>query len=494
MSTLDSNSNKAQGLKKAFDEWDAGTPGDSLWNKLNESISSEKVGLKDAFDKWDAGTPSESLWTKLDESISPEKVGLKDAFDKWNVGAPSDSLWTKLDESVATEKVWSKLDDTLKANGSDPDAWLVAAHNEWTTGTNLDGWNKLNEELSRERVWKRLEQTLTIPVTLDVPWFKIAASLLFFFSMSYYMSDGSFTETQPLTSATTISMQQQTANPVSGDVQTTGTNNNVNGTPVFVVDDRDQFAQNNNPQNNDQNVQQNNNDVRNDALANNNSNQQDPNKQDAVTNAANEDVADALLGRKDFAFIDGTVKPGLPNWPVTKYPNWTLSVGTQLSILTEENRSVYTNSLPKFGIAADFAYNKNFGRLRLTEGIGFSQFSQTNGKYINGRHLNTQQKLVAVQLNTTLGYQFDRVTLNGGLVFSRLINGTEQQQNTIVNVYNVSKIQPGLTAGVEYNLRPKTKYLQVAIGAQYQWVPQVATANVVFNDIQGLRFQTKISF
>jgi len=458
VNTGDSNSKKAQGLNKAFDEWNAGTPSDSLWNKLNESISAEKVGITQAFDKWDAGSPS-------------------------------DSLWSKLDESIATEKVWSKLDDTLKAHGSDPDAWLVAAHNEWSTGTNLDGWNKLNEELSRERVWKRLEHTLSIPVSLDIPWFKIVASLLFFIFMSYYMSDGSFTGAQQLVSSDTVTTQPQQTTPVSTDVQP-AVNTATNGAQVVVANDLNQLAQNN-PLSNIQNVPQDNNsnDLRNNVVENNNTNQQTSNNPDTST----DDVTDALLGRKDLPFGTGTVLPGLPDWPVTKHPSWTLSVGTQLSILTEENRSVYTNSLPKFGVAADFAYNKNFGRLRLTEGIGFSQFSQANGKYINGRYQNTQQQLSAVQLNTTLGYQFNRVTLNGGLVFTRLINGTEQQQNTIVNVYNVSKIQPGLTAGIEYNLRPNTKYLQIAIGAQYQWVPQVATANVVFNDIQGLRLQTKIS-
>ncbi len=462
MSTLDSNSNKAQGFKKAFEEWNAGAPDDSLWTKLNDSLSAEKVGISEAFDKWDAGSPGNSLWEKLDESI-------------------------------ATEKVWSKLDDTLKANGSDPDAWLVAAHNEWTTGTNLDGWNKLNEELSRERVWKRLEQTLSIPVSLDIPWFKIAASLLFFFSLSYYMSDGTlFNGTQELASAETTTLQQTTT-PVSNDIKPV-VNNATQGVQAVVANDNTNLAQ----KNNDQNVQQNGtngNDLRNNSASNNSTDQQsaNTNQNDVVSNTSDQELSDVMLGRKDLPFIDGTVKSGLLDWPVTKRPNWTLSVGTQLSLLTEENRSVYTNSLPKFGIAADFAYNKNFGRLRLTEGIGFSQFSQANGKYINGRYQNTQQQLTAIQLNTTLGYQFNRVTLNGGLVFTRLINGTEQQQNTIVNVYNVSKIQPGLTAGVEYNLRPNTKYLQVAIGAQYQWVPQVATANVVFNDIQGLRLQTKIS-
>lgn len=457
----------------------------SLEKGNNETARS----FKDAFGNWETESPKADLWSKLSESLDREfeknhtlsdtEQSFSAAFSDWDADAPSDSLWNKLDEDLSQASVWNRLEESLEATSpSNKDAWLAAAYNDWSANTNHDGWSKLDEALSRERVWNRLNISLSRPVALTRSWLKYAASLTAFMFLSFFMNDqfngtasrfvaSSSDNTTPATSADMPVVKHNAPNTdltynISQQKKTVPAQRNLNNTNLAVQE------QNNVSDNSSAN-------------ASNNS---------SATNLAFENVD---LGQKTLPFGCTSDIVGL-KFPKANFSNWTIGIGTQLSMLDDDARNSISTAAPRFGLSADIGFNKHFNHWGISESIGYSQFAQTNGNYINGRYLNSQQHLSVLQLSTTVFYSWKKFDFNSGLTFNRLINGDEQQNDKIINVYSMSNIQAGLTAGVTYNISPASNKIRFGVGAQYQWLPTINAGNTVFRDIQGLKISGKLSF
>lgn len=416
---------------------------------------------------------------------------LKESFDTWDAGSPSD-LWDELDASLSVEKVFQRLDASLEAEGSSADQWLKAAHNDWSPATNSDGWERIQEELSRERVWNRLNSTLATPVSTQMPWLKMAAASILFVFVSFYFSNAvqkvDRNELIPDSNTSSIADQQQ------DDVQSF--------TPVVAInnEDQQQIVNTNPPQYRNQQI---NNQLPKNQLVDNNE-QNETNQTVEIHLTENGTISNTIILNDSIDRI-GVIQPQLSDnaslailreikmLPL-RQPNWSVQLGTQVSLLNERNTNSFTNALPKAAFVADVAYTMHFGRFFVSEGLGFSQFAQTSGKYINGRYFNTNQKLNTLQLSTLGGVRFGRTSMYTGVVFSRLINGFEEKQNSVSNVYNASSIQLGLTAGFNCRVKQFANGSQIGVGMQYQYMPRLKSSNVEFNDLQGLRLQAKFSF
>jgi hypothetical protein len=146
------------------------------------------------------------------------------------------------------------------------------------------------------------------------------------------------------------------------------------------------------------------------------------------------------------------------------------------------------------GIAADFQYHSYFRKLRFTQDIGFSQYNQNKGNYINGRFINSIQKLNTLYLSSSVGYTHKNFTLFAGVSLNRLINGIEQNKDFISNIYKAKKMQLGAIVGMDYHFSPFKNKTAVGVGLQYQFVSQVKGENATFNNLQGLKVQLKYSF
>ncbi|MCC6700267.1 MAG: hypothetical protein IT221_02015 [Fluviicola sp.] len=416
---------------------------------------------------------------------------LKESFDTWDAGSPTD-MWDELDASLSVEKVFQRLDASLEAEGSSAYQWLKAAHNDWSPATNSDGWERMQEELSRERVWNRLNSTLATPVSTQMPWLKMAAASILFVFVSFYFSNA--VQKVDRNELTTDSNISSIADQQQDDVQST--------TPVVAVnnEDQQQFV-NTNPQQY-RNYLINNKLPQNQLFENNEQNETNQTVELHLTE--NGTISNTIILNDSIDRI-GVIQPQLSDnaslatlrdvklLPV-RQPNWSVQLGTQVSLLNERNTNSFTNALPKAAFVADVAYTMHFGRFFVSEGLGFSQFAQTSGKYINGRYFNTNQKLNTLQLSTLGGVRFGRTSMYTGVVFSRLINGFEEKQNSVSNVYNASSIQLGLTAGFNCRVKQFTNGSQIGVGMQYQYMPRLKSSNVEFNDLQGLRLQAKFSF
>lgn len=467
---------------------------------LNESNKQSAHSIKKAFENWENASPSDSLWSKLDDSLTTEFIknhaptekphSLEEAFSDWNADAPREDLWSKLDADLATESVWNKLDKSLDS-AQNPDAWMTAAYSDWSTGTNNDGWNKLDEALSRERVWTRLNSTLSKPIATSSSWLKYAASLTVFFFLSFFMNDES-KEQVIVVSDNSKTMDQNNSvsdptivDPSSADNPSTNGNNPTDGITVAQRI----------PANNQEVIEQNKQLI---DIARSNPNKLSVN--DDLTGVENQKSAFSeqfesnTLGGKltDFTNLH-IVKMELPSR--IRYSSWTVSLGTQLSLLDESSRDQISTVTPRLGLTGELAFSRHFNHWGLSQSVGYSQFAQTNGNYVNGRYLNSQQQLRVLQFNTSVFFSIKRFDINGGVVFARLLSGDEQQNSKIVNVYYMTNsIQAGLTGGISYNLTPSARRMKFGIGAQYQWIPQISAGNSTFHDIQGFKLSGKISF
>ena len=175
-------------------------------------------------------------------------------------------------------------------------------------------------------------------------------------------------------------------------------------------------------------------------------------------------------------------------------PRFSLQVGGQFSFINEKNRTAFSSSLPSMGIAADFQYHYYLGNIRLTQDLGFSQYAQSNGTYINGRYTNLNQRLHTIFLMSSVGYTYRGATVYAGISVNRLLSGYEANRSTITNVYNSKKLQVGATAGIDYHLAPFKNKTALGIGMQYQFVSKLKSGNADFSDIQGVKLQIKYSF
>ena len=176
------------------------------------------------------------------------------------------------------------------------------------------------------------------------------------------------------------------------------------------------------------------------------------------------------------------------------YLTYTLGVGTLLSQSTNSERSSLSSSAPRLGFAVDATVSRHFGHWGLTQNFGLAQLTQENGDYVRGRYQNSIQKLNTIQATSGVFYSFNRMDVNAGVVFTRILNGLEQENNKIINVYNTNKIQTGISAGVTYNFSPHRDKIRYGIGAQYQWTPTIHAGNTEFRDLQGIKILGKISF
>lgn len=431
---------------------------------------------------------------------------LQKSFENWDAGTPSPDVWENLEADLAVSAVWDRLDESLEANGSSADKALVESYENWSPNNSGDGWSKLEEQLSRERVWTRLNTTLSYPVSTQIPWMKMAAaSLIFVFTAFYtdYVTNGN--REQENATLLTVAGNQTEENkeralvaelenpattagtPAENEAvkQTTGMNRVQNTLLVSNGNDpgnpelKDNREQNSNPAQQGQNLVE---------------NKQRTSEDLALSNS--EDLPELdVLGKKEIQVVPGVIGDFtfLPYKQVFR-PKFSVLVGGQFSFIDEKNRSAFSSSIPSMGIAADLQYHAYLGKLRFTQDLGFSQYAQSNGSYVNGRYTSSDQKLNTIHLMSSVGYTFKGVTVYGGVSLNRLLNGYEESRTAITNVYNSTQFQLGATAGIDYHFAPFRNKTALGLGVQYQFVSRLKSENTVFNDIQGVKLQIKYSF
>jgi hypothetical protein len=437
-----------------------------------------------------------------------EFKSLQKSFEQWETGSPSTDVWENLEADLAVSAVWDRLDETLEANGSSADKALVDSYENWSPNSSGDGWSRLEEQLSRERVWNRLNTTLNYPVTTRIPWVKMAAASIAFVFLAFYAdrytgSNETHSGALYVTAleTTSVSNQSNTDRQVASANANIPQNTNPQQQRVFANNNANRLngAQNNLAQNNENETQRANELIANQHPEGNRSVENTSHTTNAVneeTNAADLASLDQLTAREVSEFgTPGTIGDFdfLP-FQAPFRPKFSVLVGGQFSFIDEKNRSAFSSSLPSMGIAADFQYHAYLRKWRFTQDIGFSQYAQSNGSYVNGRYTNSNQKLNTIYLSSSVGYSFKGVTISGGITVNRLLNGYEENRTAITNVYNSKKLQIGATAGVDYHFTPFRNKTALGLGVQYQFVSRLKSENTVFNDIQGVKLQIKYSF
>lgn len=449
-----------------------------------------------------------------------EFKSLQKSFGNWDAGMPSSDVWEDLEADLAVSAVWDRLDETLEANGSSADKPLVEAYENWSPNSSGDGWSKLEEQLSRERVWTRLNTTLSYPITTGIPWVKMAAASIIFIFLAFYTDRYHISDNQQhvpfafntiengmnseisgnsqiaQSNASENSSSLEEANPVSANEVVNGVaGQKTNTQKQWMVANANKTTNQRGIENKALNVNQN--------LTQNNTVQTNESQNNTVL-TSNEETATNLndladldkLGRKEIAVQPGGVIGDFEFLPYKSpfKPRFSVLVGGQFAFINEKDRSAFSSSIPSMGLAADFQYHLYSRRLRFTQDLGFSQYAQSNGSYVNGRYMNSNQKLNTIYLMSTVGYTFKGVTFYGGIALNRLLNGYEESRTTITNVYNSKKLQLGATAGIDYHFTPFKNKTALGLGMQYQFVSRLKSENAVFDDIQGVKLQIKYSF
>lgn len=443
-----------------------------------------------------------------------EFKSLQKSFEDWDTGMPSSDVWENLEADLAVSAVWDRLDETLELNGSSADKGLVESYENWSPNNSGDGWSKLEEQLSRERVWTRLNTTLSYPVSTRIPWVKMAAASVIFVFLAFY-TDHYMVSNPEQRTALAFNIENE---PVSenkdqriASLNPTDNNSSIDGTNVVRVnqvlnktktqntDVQQKLLVSNNESQDPYDSRQKNEFNTNQNSAQNNASLNPSNgsgSNEQTTTSGLEDLGDlAALERKEIPFVPGVIGDFtfLPYKPTFK-PRFSVLVGGQFSFINEKNRSAFSSSLPSMGIAADFQYHAYLGKVRFTQDLGFSQYAQSNGSYVNGRYTNSNQKLNTIYLMSAVGYTFKGVTVYGGVTLNRLLNGYEENRTAITNVYNSNQFQLGATAGIDYHFAPFKNKTALGLGVQYQFVSKLKSENTVFNDIQGVKLQIKYSF
>lgn len=464
-----------------------------------------------------------------------EFKSLQKSYQNWDAGTPSPDLWEDLEADLAVSAVWDRLDETLELNGSSADKELVDSYENWSPNTSGDGWTKLEEQLSRERVWNRLNVSLSYPVTTRIPWVKMAAASVLFIFLSFYtdhvvesgndqsrMIAGIATGDQHSSDAVTdrqLAFNNHNEHAVSAERKVAEANIPQGNKAIQVQKVRNNFtnpignktnATNTNPvREQNGSIQLNQQDVavnpKNGTVNSNAAHPEDNQNPASTTNPDASNTASTLndlagldeLGIKEIAFEPTNEKIGdfvlIPLKTPFK-PRFSVQFGGQFSLINEKNRSAFSSSLPSMGIAADLQYHYYIGNIRLTQDLGFSQYAQSNGSYINGRYVSSDQRLNTIFLMSSAGYTYRGATLYGGVSINRLLGGYEANRSMITNVYNSNKFQLGATAGIDYHIAPFKNKTALGVGMQYQFVSRLKSGNAVFSDIQGVKLQIKYSF
>lgn len=395
---------------------------------------------------------------------------LQSAFENWEPTEVSNAVWERLEESIAIESVWNKLDQELTAVEASKDHWLKSAHANWNPAAPSDGWEKLSDDLSREVVWDQLAVSLAHPVATRIPLLKMIAATIALVFSTFYLADVAF-DLHPIYASerakTRLNQEnQQTASEVveHTDATTVSNTTGYKASDFDKLDDNSQIVQNDN-------------------LVH------------APTNQSVDVEPLSNLVAIEPSFIVPELNR-LGNVPSTHFlhPTWTVQLGSQWSFIGENNRSAFSSAMPKLGLAMDVSYSRSLGNWRFTQSAGFSQYAQNNGRYVNGRYLNTNQRLNTFQLSSSVGYELNRFHVFGGIMVARLLGGLEENKSQVTNVYTVSELRMGITGGLDYRIKDFKNGMMLSAGAQYQWIPKLESSNVVFENIQGLKLQTKISF
>lgn len=431
---------------------------------------------------------------------------LSNSFDKWDAGEPSDKLWEQLEESIAVDAVWERVNETLQQEEHAPDQWIVASHENWNPGEAHDGWSKLSDAISLEQVWTGLNQTLNQPVKTRMPIWKLVAASVTAIFLSGHFSDAPAIRYDAHHSTVLAFVQSQTTSPSQTVVSNTGSN------VAVVVDDQmiedqlveDQSGAGEQKPVNQQRLQQDNPESGTDLV-----------QQQIQTPANNEIAPMPIMPQEEDKTVDILADLGDPSLTVLPsdwrlnpeqlearrfdikppFHHWTVQVGTQLSILEERNQALLTSTFPKLGLAADLSYRHRLGSVQFIHAIGMSQYSQAAGKYINGRYATTSQRINSLQFSSSIGYNYKRFTVYGGVLVSKALNGLEQNNAAITQVYNFDEVQVGFTGGIDFRIASfPNSGKHISIGSQYQWLPSYSGSKASFENIQGIRFQTKFSF
>lgn len=458
-----------------------------------------------------------------------EFKSLQKSYENWDAGAPSPDLWEDLEADLAVSAVWERLDETLEQNGSSADKALVESYDNWSPNTSGDGWTKLEEQLSRERVWNRLNVSLSYPVTTRVPWMKMAAASVLFIFLSFYtdyvIESGNYQQQAVLGMNDSVQASENELNtnkPVSSLLASEHTGEagknlaenrmSENTSGIYQGQHRasKQVSGETNPKNRIPEQNDVNRDLNKQQLASN----PDPESVSASNLLENPAASTASpgsntettfndlaaldeLGKKEIAFEPTEGQIGdftfLPSKMPFK-PRFSVQFGGQFSLINEKNKSAFSSSLPSMGIAADVQYHYYIGNIRLTQDLGFSQYAQSNGSYINGRYVSSDQRLNTIFLMSSAGYTYRGATVYGGISINRLLGGYEANRSMITNVYNSNKFQVGATAGIDYHIAPFKNKTALGVGMQYQFVSRLKSGNAVFSDIQGVKLQIKYSF
>ncbi len=459
-------------MRDAFNNWDAGEPADQ-WKELDESLSLD------------------SVWSRIDQTMVDQTNTvdneLRSAFDTWEPEMEADG--------------WNRLDHAIPDASNTMDSELRASYDSWQPAAANDGWNKLNDALSIEQVWVQLQQTLELPVTTRIPFAKLIAATIAMLFMITSLYDTPVPVQEQRSSEIALlegsKSSGRTAAPDNVD-QTTGQDRTTNDllaeqpfneprqqTDVQLPSDEQQIG-----------TQQQ------DLVNNEGSRSSDEQSQQTTDNTNVEpDAASDILATVDPLDVKGlntSIQPLAEQHfrVIPRFSPWTIQVGTQLSSLREADQSRLTSFRPRFGMAADISFRHRLGPVQLIHAFGMSQYSQDVGKYNNGRYTNMRQHINSIQLSSSVGYSYRRYTVYGGLLFSNVLNGLEQNQyNAVTNVYNFKAIQLGLTTGVDVRLLTLPSIgKQISLGVQYQWIPNLEGPTAAFDHIHGIRIQTKFSF
>lgn len=428
---------------------------------------------------------------------------LRHAFDEWDAGEPSVHIWEELEASVATDAVWERVGQSLTAEEHLQDQWIAASHAAWQPEHDTDGWAKLNDAISLEQVWRDLDHSLDQPVRTRLPIWKLAAACIAALFMVQQFSDAPVPAVQtasgpsagktaptlidsPVTATPSVNVAQAT--PVGQEQNTPDDNGlpNRNGLPdTYETQQQQQRIEPiavNEPNNNS--VQQ--------------STAQDPDpNEDPQILAELEDQAIDPLSKRPWALVPGQVYA--TDFPDRRLPfkHWSIQLGTQLSILEEQKQAEFRSTLPHFALAADVSYRHRMGPVQFIHALGISQYSQTVGDYKGGRFDKTVQHINMLQFSSSLAYSYKRFTFYGGFLVSKGLSGLEKDDNTdvIKYVYDLEKVQTGLTGGIDYRLQTFARGNALSIGSQYQWIPSYDTGDgAFFEHMHGIRFQAKFSF
>lgn len=467
------NENDFSQLKKRFDAWDPIVSHDG-WNNLETDLK-EYVHLNNNWNSWDVNVNnSVAGWDKLDSELDQIQE-LNSEFDAWEP-AFSASSWDRINEelNVSVPEFAAVLDEQL-----------VSSFDAWNPESN-DNWTALNDELSIEVVEARLSSSVTtvwkwtdtmnyvaalvaivccvLNINDGVKKINTFESKVFTTSMTrVYPGEQKSHSNNQITSVNRISTNGFVAEipPNSNDVVYSETDSNVD--LVSIDENR---IENTPVQNSEEDV--------------------------VEVESPTQLKLNPLRMTLEEKNVIGLFLPIRK----TPYHHWTIHVGMHSAWFRETGESDrLTTVIPKVGATVELSYKIRIRGFQLHNNLGVAQFNQKSGKYINGRHLQSDQKIQAIQFASNLAYSRDRWTFFAGPMFTKFMNGVEERSKVITKVYNFKQIHAGVTAGIDYQLVYNANTgRHLSVGAQYQFTPNIVGENAQFQKLNVVRLQMKYSF